>query len=139
MRSLSGELKVSGVVTVVRTWQQYGPMGGFVKSIFRQYQAMPKARRWPPSSIFSKITWKQKQAGMYAEAEKDGTRNFYKEDVYSQKNLQQVTADYNSLKAQVKALDKKLALNGINPGSQRVAISRSVRPVSPISRVCLTW
>jgi cobalt-zinc-cadmium efflux system membrane fusion protein len=58
----------------------------------------------------------------------------YKEDVYSEMNLQQVTADYKSLKAQVTAYEQKLALIGIDPsGLHEENISRSVALVSPIS------
>ena len=53
----------------------------------------------------------------YAEAEYKRHNELYKDDVYSQKNLQQVTSDYKSLKAQVKALEQKLALIGINPAN----------------------
>ncbi len=70
----------------------------------------------------------------YAEAEYNRHTELYKEDVYSQKNLQQVTSDYKSFKAQVKALEQKLALIGINPANlHEDDISRSVAVVSPIS------
>jgi membrane fusion protein, heavy metal efflux system len=58
----------------------------------------------------------------------------YKNEVYSQQNLQQVTSDYKSLKSQVKALEQKLALIGINPANlHEDDISSSVKIVAPIS------
>ena len=75
-----------------------------------------------------------KNKSAFAEAEFNRHSELYKEDVYSQKNLQQVTADYKNLKAQVRALEQKLALIGINPSSlTEDNITRSVAVVSPIS------
>jgi cobalt-zinc-cadmium efflux system membrane fusion protein len=54
--------------------------------------------------------------------------------VYSQQNVQQVTAEYKNLKAQVKALEQKLALIGINPANlHEDDISLSITLVSPIA------
>lgn len=70
----------------------------------------------------------------FAEAEFNRHSELYKEDVYSQQNLQQVTADYKNLKAEVKALEQKLALIGIDPSNlHEDDISRSIDLVSPIS------
>jgi membrane fusion protein, heavy metal efflux system len=70
----------------------------------------------------------------YAEAEFKRHSDLYKEDVYSEKNLQQVTADYKNLKARVSALEQKLALIGIDPaGVHEDKISSSIALKSPIS------
>jgi len=70
----------------------------------------------------------------YAEAEFKRHTELYKDDVYSQKNVQQVTAEYKNLKAQVKAMEQKLALIGINPSTLNDDnISRSIAVVSPIN------
>ena len=70
----------------------------------------------------------------FAEAEFKRHTDLYKEDVYSQQNLQQVTSDFKNLKAQVKGLEQKLALIGINPTSlNEDNITRSVAVVSPIA------
>jgi cobalt-zinc-cadmium efflux system membrane fusion protein len=54
--------------------------------------------------------------------------------VYSQKNVQQVTAEFKSLKAQVKGLEQKLFLIGINPSNMHEEdISNSFAVVSPIT------
>ncbi|MDP2723278.1 MAG: efflux RND transporter periplasmic adaptor subunit, partial [Bacteroidales bacterium] len=70
----------------------------------------------------------------YAEAEFNRHTELFEEDVYSQKNVQEVTAQYKSLKAQLKGLEQKLALIGINPSKLTADnISSSVSVVSPIS------
>jgi cobalt-zinc-cadmium efflux system membrane fusion protein len=70
----------------------------------------------------------------FAEAEYKRHSELYKDDVYSQQNLQQVTVDYKTLKAQVKALEQKLTLIGINPANlHEDDISSSVALKSPIS------
>jgi len=70
----------------------------------------------------------------FAEAEFKRHTDLYKEDVYSEKNLQQVTADYKSLKAQVSALEQKLAMIGLNPLQVREdKITRTIAIVSPIN------
>ena len=70
----------------------------------------------------------------FAEAEFKRHTELYKEDVYSQQNLQQVTSDYKNLKAHVKALEQKLAMIGISPATlTEDNISRTVVVVSPIS------
>lgn len=70
----------------------------------------------------------------YAEAEFKRHSELYKEDVYSENNIQQVTADYKSLKAQVTAYAQKLALIGIDPSDiGEENISRSVAITAPIS------
>jgi len=70
----------------------------------------------------------------FAEAEYKRHSDLYKDDVYSEQNVQSVTADYKSLKAQVKALEQKLLLTGINPSSvNEDNITRSVAVTSPIN------
>jgi cobalt-zinc-cadmium efflux system membrane fusion protein len=142
MRSMSGELKVSGVVTVApqNLATVCMPMGGFVKSIsLMPGNAVSKGQTLAivENQDFVDIQQNYLEAKNkleYAEAEYIRHTELYKEDVYSQKNLQQVTADYKSLKAQVNALEQKLALIGINPANLKEdGISRSVAVVSPIA------
>jgi cobalt-zinc-cadmium efflux system membrane fusion protein len=57
----------------------------------------------------------------------------YKDDVYSEKNVQQVTVDYKNLKASVRSLEQKLLLIGINPDQLNESnISNTVNIISPI-------
>ena len=131
MRSLSGELKVSGIVTVApqNLATVCMPMGGFVKSTFLMPgNAVSKGQTLAilENQEFVDIQQNYLEAKNkleYAEAEYIRHSELYKEDVYSQKNLQQVTSDYKSLKAQVKALEQKLALIGINPANLQKTIS----------------
>jgi membrane fusion protein, heavy metal efflux system len=142
MRSMSGTLKVSGTVAVAP--QSFAtvcmPLGGFVKSTsLMPGNAVSKGQTLAilENQEFVDIQQSYLEAKNkleYAEAEYNRHNELYKEDVYSQQNLQQVTADYKSLKAQVKALEQKLALIGINPPNlHEDDISRSIAVVSPIS------
>ncbi len=142
MQSLSGTLKVSGKVTVApqNMATVCMPLGGFVKSTsLMPGNAVSKGQTLAilENQEFVDIQQNYLEAKNkleYAEAEYDRHTALYKDEVYSQENLQQVTADYKNLKAQVKALEQKLALIGINPANlHEDDISRSVVVVSPIS------
>ncbi len=142
MLSLSSTLKVSGMIAVApqNLATVSAPLGGFVKSASLM-----------PGSIVTKgqvlaILENQEFIDIqqnyletvnkleYAEAEYKRHTELYKDDVYSQQNLQQVTTEYKSLKTQSKALEQKLALVGINPSNLTDDnISRSIPVVSPIS------
>jgi RND family efflux transporter MFP subunit len=141
-RALSGTLKVSG--TVAAAPQNLAtvsmPLGGFVKSTM----LMPgnSVQKGQTLAILENQEFVDIQQNFlearnkfeYAEAEFNRHTELYKDDVYSQKNLQQVTTEYKNLKAQVKALEQKLALIGINPANFREEdISRAVAVTSPIS------
>jgi len=141
-RALSGTLKVSG--TVAAAPQNLAtvsmPMGGFVKST----TLMPgnSVQKGQTLAILENQEFVDIQQNFlearnkleYAEAEFNRHTELYKDDVYSQKNLQQVTTEYKNLKAQVKALEQKLALIGINPANFREEdITRAVAVTSPIS------
>jgi RND family efflux transporter MFP subunit len=142
MRSLSGTLKVNGIVAVApqNLATVCMPMGGFVKSTsLMPGNAVSKGQTLAILENQDFIDIQQsyleaKNKLEYAEAEYNRHSELYKDDVYSEKNLQQVTADYKNLKAQVKALEQKLALIGINPANlDEDGISRSVAVISPIS------
>ncbi|MCK9641369.1 MAG: efflux RND transporter periplasmic adaptor subunit [Prolixibacteraceae bacterium] len=141
-RALSGTLKASG--TVAAAPQNLAtvsmPLGGFVKST----TLMPgnSVQKGQTLAILENQEFVDIQQNFlearnkfeYAEAEFNRHTELYKDDVYSQKNLQQVTTEYKNLKAQVKALEQKLALIGINPANFREEdITRAVPVVSPIS------
>lgn len=142
MLPMSGNLKVNGVITVAP--QNYAtvcmPLGGFVKStsimpgdVVRKGQTLA----WMENQEFVDIQQNYLEAKNkfdYAEAEFKRHSELYKEDVYSKSNLQQVTADYKNLKAQVTSYEQKLALIGIDPKNlHEDDINRSVAVVSPIS------
>jgi len=142
LRSLNGTLKVSGLVTVApqNMATVCMPMGGFVKSIsLIPGNSVSKGQTLAmlENQDFVDIQQNYLEAENkleYAEAEYKRHTDLYKDDVYSQKNLQQVTADYKNLKAQTRALEQKLALIGINPANlTEDNISRSVAVTSPIT------
>ena len=49
----------------------------------------------------------------FAEAEYKRHTELYKDDVYSEKNVQQITSEYRSLKAQLKGIEQKLLVIGV--------------------------
>lgn len=142
LRSLSGTLKVSG--TVASAPQNLAmvsmPMGGFVKST----SLMPgnSVNKGQTLAIIENQEFVELQQNYleaknkleYAEADYNRQTELYKNDVASKKNLQLVASEYKSLKVQVKALEQKLILIGINPlHLNENTISSSVSLVSPIS------
>jgi membrane fusion protein, heavy metal efflux system len=142
LRSLAGALKVSGKISVApgSFATICAPLGGFVKStnlLPGDEVAKGQTLAVIDNQEFVDIQENYLEAKSrleYAEAEFKRHTDLYKEDVYSESNLQQVTADYKSLRAHVTALEQKLALIGINPADlQENNISRSVPIVSPIA------
>ena len=142
MKSMSGKLKVSGIVAVApqNLATVCMPMGGFVKST----SLMPGnvVRKGQTLAILENQEFVDMQQNYlearnkfeFAEGEFKRHTELYKNDVYSQQNLQQVTSDYKTLKAQVKALEQKLAIIGINPANlHEDDISGSVAVIAPIS------
>ncbi len=142
MRSLNSTLKVSGTVTVAP--QNFAtvcaPLGGFIKSTnLLPGNSVTKGQTLAliENQEFVDIQKNYLEARSrleFAEAEYKRHSDLYRQDVYSQQNLQQVTADYKSLKAQVTALEQNLELIGIKPdGLSEDNISRIVTLVSPIN------
>lgn len=142
LHTLSGTLKVNGVVSVApeNLATVCMPMGGFVKST----SLMPgnAVRKGQTLAVLENQDFVDLQQNYleaknkleYAAAEYKRHNELYKDDVYSQKNVQQVTADYKNLKVLTRSLEQKLALIGINPARlTEDNISRSVALVSPIS------
>jgi cobalt-zinc-cadmium efflux system membrane fusion protein len=142
LRSMSGELKVSGIVTVApqNLATVCMPLGGFVKTVcFMPGNAVTKGQTLAilENQEFVDIQQNYLEAKNrleYAQAEFNRHSELYKEDVYSEKNLQQVTSEYKNLKAEVKALEQKLAMIGIDPENLREDnINLAVPVVSPIT------
>lgn len=142
MRSLSGSLKVNGIVNAApqNLATICAPMSGFVK----------KTNLIPGNSVskgqviaiienqeFVDIQQNYLEAKNkleYAEDEFRRHTELFKEDVYSKKNVQQVNTEYKNLKAQVSALKQKLVLLGINPDFlSEDNISSSISLKSPIT------
>jgi len=141
-RALSNTLKVNGLVTVPpqNLATVCMPMGGFVKSTtLMPGNAVHKGQKLAVLENQEYIDIQQnylevKNKLEYAAAEYKRHSELYKDDVYSQKNVEQVTSEYKSLKAQFKALEQKLIMIGISPSRlNENNISRYVGVYSPIS------
>jgi cobalt-zinc-cadmium efflux system membrane fusion protein len=142
LRSLSCTLKASGIVTT--SPQNLAtisfPMGGYVKST-ALVAGSPVTKGQTLAIIENQDFVDIQQAYLeaknkleFAEADYKRHNELFEQDVYSKQNVQQVTADYKSLKAQVKALEQKLLLIGINPNKlNEENISSQVAVISPIS------
>jgi len=142
MRRLSGTLKVNGKVDLApqNLATVCVPLGGFVRSTtlipgiaVRKGQVLAVVENQEFVDIQQSYL-EAKNRLEFVEADFNRHTELYKDDVYSQKNLQQVTSEYKILKAQVKALEQKLTLIGINPANlHEDDISNSVDVISPIS------
>jgi cobalt-zinc-cadmium efflux system membrane fusion protein len=141
-KTISNSLNVNGIVSV--SPQNYAtvcaPMGGFVMSTsMTPGNAVKKGETLAviENQEFVDIQENYLEAKTrleFAEAEFKRHTALYNEDVYSQQNLQEVTANYKSLRAQVTALEQKLALIGIDYSRlTENNITRSVPLVSPIN------
>lgn len=142
MRSLSGTISAGGVVLAApqNMATVSAPLGGFVRSSFLlPGNAVAKGQTLAIIENQDFIDIQQNYLDAcnkleFAEAEYKRHTELYKDDVYSQKSLQQVTSEYRSMKTQVKALEQKLMLIGINPAKlHEDNITRSVAIVSPIT------
>lgn len=142
MRSMSGTLKVNGTIAVApqNLATVCAPMGGFIKNttlmpgnIISKGQTLAVIENQDFVDIQQNYL-EAKNRFEFAEADYKRHSELYKADVYSAQSVQQVTVDYKTLKAQVKALEQKLTLIGINPANlHEDDISSSVVLRSPIS------
>lgn len=141
MRTVSNTLKVNGVVSVAPQNQATVcmPLGGFIKSTtLLPGNAVNKGQTLAliENQDFVDIQQNYLEAKnklVFAEAEYKRHTDLYKDDVYSEKNVQQVTVEYKNLKALVKSLEQKLYLIGIKPDQlYEDNISNTVSLVSPI-------
>jgi len=142
MRSVSNTLKVNGIISVAPQNQATVcmPLGGFIKSTsLLPGNAVNKGQTLAVIENQDFIDIQQnyleaKNKLVFAEAEFKRHTDLYKDDVYSEQNVQQVTVEYKNLKALVKSLEQKLILIGINPDQlNEENISNTVNLVSPIN------
>lgn len=142
LRALSSTLKTNGLVAVApqNLATVCMPMGGFVKSTtLLPGNAVSKGQVLAVIENQDFIDIQQsyleaKNKLAFAESEYKRHSELFKNDVYSQQNVQEVTANYKSLEAQTNALEQKLLLIGVNPANlQENTISRTVSLLSPIN------
>jgi len=141
IRSLDNSLKVNGIITVApqNIATVCMPLGGFIKSTsLLPGNAVSKGQILAVLENQDFVDIQQsyleaKNKLVFAKAEYERHTDLYKDDVYSEKNVQQVTVEYRNLVAMVKSLEQKLVLIGINPDLLREDnISNTVSLVSPI-------
>ncbi|MCU0370439.1 MAG: efflux RND transporter periplasmic adaptor subunit [Bacteroidales bacterium] len=142
MRFVSGVIKANGLVTTApqNSASVSVPLGGFIKSTnMLPGSAVLKGQELAVLENTEFVDLQQdyfdtKSKFEFAEAEYKRHNELYKEDVYSEKNLQQVTSEYRSLLAQLKGMEQKLIMLGLNPNTlTENDISASISLRSPIS------
>jgi cobalt-zinc-cadmium efflux system membrane fusion protein len=142
MKSMGNTLKVNGIISVAPQNQATVsiPLGGFIKSttlLAGNFVTKGQTLAIIENQDFVDIQQNYLEAKnrlVYAEAEYKRHTDLYNDEVYSEKNLQQVTVEYKNLVALVKSLEQKLILIGIEPGSlNETNISSSVSLKSPIT------
>ena len=116
------------------------PLGGFVKSAGPvQGSAVTKGETLARIENMEFIELQQsfletKAKFTFAEIEFKRHAELYKENVYSEKNVQQVETEYKTLKSQMRALEQKLQMLGIDPSVLTEDNITSVLPLpAPIS------
>ena len=125
VRTLKSLLKVNGIVTIAPQNQATvcEPLGGFIK-----YTSVVPGQPVKKGETLALIENQEfvdiqqqylesKNKLEFAESEYKRHTELFREDVYSEKNVQQVTTEYKNLKSQVHALEQKLNLIGIHPSA----------------------
>jgi RND family efflux transporter MFP subunit len=140
-RSMGKILKVNGKVTVApqNSATVCIPFGGFIKST-SMIPGNP-VEKGQLLAIVSNQEFIDIQRGYleaknklsFAEADFKRHNVLYQNDVYSEQNLQQVTVEYKNLKAELKSLEQKLVMIGLDPEKlTEDNISSEVNLVSPL-------
>lgn len=141
LHSMGNILKVNGTVSVApqNLATVCMPLGGFIKSTnLLPGNSVGKGQTLAVIENQEFVDIQQnyleaKNKLTYAKAEFDRHTDLFKDDVYSEKNVQQVTVEYRNLTAMVKSLEQKLMLIGIRPELlTEDNISSTVNLVSPI-------
>lgn len=142
MRAISGVMNVNGIVAASpqNLATVCAPYGGYVKStslIPGMFVSKGQTLLYLENPEFVELQKEYLEAKNkleYAEAEYKRHTELYKENVYSEKNVQQVTTEYKTQKAEKNALEQKLLLLGVNPSKlTEDNISSTVGVASPIS------
>lgn len=141
-RVLYADLKVNGLVTVApqNLASVSLPIGGFVRNISIM-PGCPVRKGQPLAELESQEFIDMQQAYLeakykleFAEAEYKRHSDLYQNEVYSEKSVQEATSEYKSLKANVRALEQKLSLMGIDPAKlNEDNIYRTIPVTSPIA------
>jgi membrane fusion protein, heavy metal efflux system len=142
IRSIGKVLKVNGIVTVApqNIATVCMPLGGFIKStslVPGNSVSKGQVLAVIENQDFVDIQQNYLEARnklIFAEADYKRHTELYKNDVYSEQNVQQVEVEYKNVKAMVRSLEQKLVLIGIDPDKlSEENISSSINLVSPIN------
>ncbi len=141
-RALSGAIKVNGMLDVPpqNLVSISAPLGGFVKST-ELLQGMKVSKGQAivvlqhPDYIQMQQDYLESKSQLdYLETEYKRQQDLAKENVNSQKTLQQAKAQYESMLAKNAGLRSKLNLIGINPGNlTSLNIQNTITMTSPIN------
>ena len=141
-QKLNSVIKVNGTInsTPQNLASVSAPLGGFVRNTtIVQGSAVTKGQVLAIIENFAFIEIQQnyletRAKFQYAEIEFKRHTELYKDNVYSEKNVQQTEADFKTLKAQMKGLEQKLIGLGIDPVQLTEDKITSVLPViAPIN------
>jgi membrane fusion protein, heavy metal efflux system len=141
-KPLGTKIKASGIVSAPpgNMASVSTTMGGFVKNATllpgsQVHKGQVLATIENPEFIDLQQNYLETSSKLeFAEADFKRHSQLHSDDVYSTQNLQQVTADYKSLKAQSNALAQKLRLIGIDPDKlNENNITGSIQVYSPIN------
>ena len=142
MQTMGSILKVNGTISVApqNMATVCMPLGGFIKNTtLMPGNSVAKGQVLAVIDNQEFVDVQQsyleaKNKLEFAEADFKRHSDLYKNDVYSEQNVQQVTVEYKNLKALVRSLEQKLILIGINPDQLKEEnISSTVNLISPIS------
>jgi RND family efflux transporter MFP subunit len=142
MRSVNNTIKANGIISVAPQNQATVsmPLGGFIRRTnLLPGDAISKGQTLAVIENQDFVDIQQnyleaKNKLVFAEAEYKRHTELYQDDVYSEKNVQQVTVEYKNLLAMVKSLEQKLLLIGVDPDMLSEAnISSTVNLTSPIT------
>lgn len=141
MREMGNTLRVNGTISCApgNNATVCMPYGGFVKStkllpgnMVSRGQVLAEIENQDFVDLQQSYL-EAKNKLSFAEAEYKRHSELFKNDVYSEQNLQQVTMEYKNLKGMVRSLEEKLKLIGIDPSElDEDHISGTVYLTSPI-------
>lgn len=142
MREMGNTLRVNGIISCApgNNATVCMPYGGFVKStrllpgnMVTRGQVLAEIENQDFVDLQQSYLEARNKLG-FSEAEYKRHSDLFKNDVYSEQNLQQVTMEYKNLKAMVRSLEEKLRLIGIDPAKlDEDHISGTVYLTSPIN------
>ncbi len=141
MKQLGTNIKVNGTISVApqNLATVCMPFGGFIKNTLlfpgntvHKGQVLATIENQDFVDV-QQAYLEAKNKLAFTEADFKRHTDLYKNDVYSEQNVQQVTVEYKNLKALVKSLEQKLLLIGITPSAlSEDNISSTVNLLSPI-------